>query len=70
MHCSQCNLKQTKLISTFVASYCIHTMILNTFETTENYKIYDFDFSFNIIFIPFLLAKMMNYEVVIICIMS
>ena len=40
MHYSQCNLKQTEMISTFVNSYCIHTMILNTFETTENYKIY------------------------------
>ena len=36
MYYSQCYLKQTKMISTFVDSYCIHTMILNTFETIEN----------------------------------
>ena len=30
---------------TFVNSYCIHTMILNTFETTDNYKVYYFTFT-------------------------
>ena len=67
MHYSQCNLKQTKMISTFVTSYCIHTMILNTFETTENYKVYYFDFHFNIILISILLANMNNDEIIIIC---
>ena len=67
MYYSQCNLKQTKLISTFVNSYCIHTMILNTFETTENYKIYYIAFYLNIILISILLLKMNNDEIVIIC---
>ena len=70
MHYSLCYLKQTKMISTFVNSYCIHTMILNPFETTENYKIYYFDVYLNIILISILLAKMNNDEIVIICIFS
>jgi hypothetical protein len=70
MRYSQCNLKQTKHISTFVNSYCIHTMILNTFETTENYKVYNFNFYFNIILIDILFAKMNNDEIIVICILS
>jgi hypothetical protein len=70
MHYSQCNLKQTKVISSFANSYCIHTMILNTFETTENYKAYYFDFDFNIILISILLAKMNREEISIICTLS
>ena len=70
MHYSVCYLKQTKMIFTFVNSYCIHTMILNTFETTENYKAYYFDSYFNIILLYILLAKMNNDEIVINCILS
>ena len=67
---SQCNLKQTKMISTFGIYYCIHTMILNTFDTTEDSIMYSFNFYLNIILIHILLAKMNNYEVIIICILS
>ena len=58
------------MISTFVNSYCIHTMSLNTFETTENDKIYYFNFYLNIILISILLAKMNNDEIITICILS
>ena len=54
----------------FINSYFIHTMILNTFETTENYKIYYVDIDLNIILISILLAKMNDYEIIIICILS
>ena len=45
-------------------------MILNTVETTENQKMYYFNFDFKIILISTLLAKMTNDEIVIICILS
>jgi hypothetical protein len=70
MHYSQCYLKQTKMISTFVDSYCIHTMILNTVETTEHYKVYYFDFYLHITLISILLAQMNNDEIMIICVLS
>jgi hypothetical protein len=70
MHYSQCYLKQTKMISIFVKSYYIHTMILNTFETTESWKVYYFDVYLNMILISILLAKMNNDEISIICILS
>ena len=58
------------MISTFVNSYCIHTMSLNTFETAENYKMYHFSFYLIIVLISILLAKMNNDEIIIICILS
>ena len=45
-------------------------MILNTYKTTENYKIYYFDICLNIILIFILLAKMNNDEIIIMCILS
>ena len=58
------------MISFFVNPYYIHTMLLNTLETTENYKIYYFNVYFNIIWIYTLLAKMNSYEIIVICILS
>ena len=45
-------------------------MILNTLESTENYKINQFTFNLNKILIHILLTKMKNNETVIICNLS